>query len=575
MKLANLTLTSGDTIEVSDAVTAIVGPNNSGKSTLLREIQKTLQQGNAAGNKSVEAVEVDWGSREEFFELMNTTQTRRKAGTYGYDNISEDHWVLSSGSYILPSYLDVRGWGPHGNTSWIADYFCTLLNADGRLHAADTTTSYNPRVQVPSNPIQRLYADRALEERLSTEARKAFQSPLTLDRHAGTQISLVVGVPSAEETVPASTDYLDQLRDLDLVDVQGDGFRAFVGMVLAIIAGSHPLVLIDEPEAFLHPPQARLFGQFLASLGGAQTQVIVSTHSEDIIAGLTSSPSAITSIVRLTREGTALAVAQLPEASVKALYDDPLMRYYDMFNGLFARGVVLCEADSDCTYYRAVAEKLDSRDGVDSALHFTHAGGKSRVHTALAAFKEARVPVAAILDIDLLQDQNDFEKIVRSAGGDPAVFTSDLNVIRSQVESRKVTKSATAAKAEIDRAFEPAPSPDLVTSGLQTKVANAMKSRSGWKSLQLEGRNLFIAEGVGAFDRVWDGLARLGIFLVPVGVLENFHKQFSSSNKAKWLRDVLEAGTYIADGEADRLVDRVRNFATTQQTHGAASSPNV
>jgi len=45
---------------------------------------------------------------------------------------------------------------------------------------------------------------------------------------------------------------------LPQVQEQGDDVKSFVGMLLAITATEYPLLLIDEPETFLHPPQAYL-----------------------------------------------------------------------------------------------------------------------------------------------------------------------------------------------------------------------------------------------------------------------------------------------------------------------------
>jgi len=49
-----------------------------------------------------------------------------------------------------------------------------------------------------------------------------------------------------------------------LVGDQGDGVRSFVGLLLDTMV-SMPIVLIDEPEVFLHPPHARLLKTFAPS----------------------------------------------------------------------------------------------------------------------------------------------------------------------------------------------------------------------------------------------------------------------------------------------------------------------
>ena len=40
---------------------------------------------------------------------------------------------------------------------------------------------------------------------------------------------------------------------------------SFMGLMVAVITANFPLIIVDEPEAFLHPPQARLLGRKLAT----------------------------------------------------------------------------------------------------------------------------------------------------------------------------------------------------------------------------------------------------------------------------------------------------------------------
>lgn len=44
---------------------------------------------------------------------------------------------------------------------------------------------------------------------------------------------------------------------LGKIEEQGDGFRSLVGIILGLLFSKGRIVLLDEPEAFLHPAQAR------------------------------------------------------------------------------------------------------------------------------------------------------------------------------------------------------------------------------------------------------------------------------------------------------------------------------
>ena len=569
MKLDKISFTSGAIIHVSRTVTAVVGPNNAGKSTVLRELKQAFDRHAYQGPIEEFKIINGYGMGREagveaLIQEISESYPLRPAGQHPEGFFQEPTWRFANG-VTLASAQVAQLWSSDLGLGSLASYFCTLLDATSRLNIANTTASYNAVSESPSQPVQRLYADRNLESALSLLTVRAFGVPVTVNRYAGSQIMVHVGAPTTPESVaPQTEDYLRELAALPLIDEQGDGFKAFVGIVLSVLAGAYPLVLIDEPEAFLHPPQARLLGQFLAEQHSNGRQVIVSTHSEDIVAGLTGARGSGTTLVRLTRDGAINSVAQLSAESVQNLYEDPLMRYYDMLNGLFVRGVIVCEADSDCTYYRAVLEELDKADGADSGLHFSHTGGKARVHVAVDAFKQSRVPVAAILDIDFLQNDNEFSRLVSAAGGDPSSFIRNRNVVVSAVQDRNQNQSVVAARAEILAHLDTVTG--NVTSALVSKINDSIKGRSGWKEFKRQGKRMLSGEALSAYNNLDHDLKTLGIFMVPEGELERFHPLVSASNKAHWLRQVLESEAYKTATEAKTFLQEVRVFATQQQT---------
>ena len=60
--------------------------------------------------------------------------------------------------------------------------------------------------------------------------------------------------------------------------------------------------LIDEPESFLHPPQANIMGRIIGRTLSANQQAFISTHSEEIIKGLLDVCPERVKIIRITRE---------------------------------------------------------------------------------------------------------------------------------------------------------------------------------------------------------------------------------------------------------------------------------
>jgi len=257
---------------------------------------------------------------------------------------------------------------------------------------------------------------------MSAEVRKAFGKDLIINRGGGGHVWFHVGdEPSRTvERDRVSPEYLEDLNQLPQLQNEGDGLRSFVGTLLAAKCGAHPLLLIDEPEAFLHPPQARrLAGILSRSAKELNRQVIIATHSSDVVRGALDESDRVV-ICRLTRQGDVNHAIQLSSAQIKTLWAKPLLRSAAAIDGVFHEGVVVCEADSDSRFYEALLRRLISQQQVTGLtdLYFIHGGGKGEIATLASVYRQLQVPVAAVADLDLLRQQPEFEKVVSTLGGD-------------------------------------------------------------------------------------------------------------------------------------------------------------
>jgi AAA15 family ATPase/GTPase len=78
-------------------------------------------------------------------------------------------------------------------------------------------------------------------------------------------LDLHVGEPSATPSIVPTQECVEDLQRMPPLQAQGDRMRSFIGLMLVVSAGQYQVLLIDEPEAFLHPPQARLLGRRIAT----------------------------------------------------------------------------------------------------------------------------------------------------------------------------------------------------------------------------------------------------------------------------------------------------------------------
>ena len=152
--------------------------------------------------------------------------------------------------------------------------------------------------------------------------------------------------------------------------------RSFAGILLDVFTTHKTVTMIDEPEAFLHPPQARLLGRMLVKNKPNDRQLFISTHSEDFLKGLLDADSENVKIVRIDREGNINRIKVLDNEGVKNLWKDSILRYSNILSGLFHSKVVICESDTDCRFYQAIMNSLyEAENKTSPDVLFTHCGG--------------------------------------------------------------------------------------------------------------------------------------------------------------------------------------------------------
>lgn len=569
-RLNSITLRSGEAIDISDGITVIVGPNNAGKSMVLNELSQhiNVSPGQQAPRPTViqdidfslleSAAELLERCKAEYREILPDTPEGQSMGLYSpvIQFSSESH--VDQGSLMAC-------WNVVGYFGQLSQIYHLHLPAGGRSVGDEPMLDLQRRM--PNTPLQKLFLNPTLEERLAAVVRRAFGQEITLNRHRGTAISLHLGKPEAKATWPPTPEYLDEINSHPVVGAQGDGMRSFIGIALNIIAGNHSLLIIDEPEAFLHPPQARELGRVLTELRQDGVQIVVATHSSDIIQGLTSARTGETPlhIVRISRSGNQNHVATIPQKSVRKLYTDPLLKYSSVLDGLFYHGVVLCESEGDCTYYSAVLDELPSAEGgrrVD--LHFTHCNGKDRIPQAIEALRAAQVPVASVFDIDLLQNRTKLEEVITAQGADPAPLLTGLDTITSQVNEGTQKVKREAARAAITAALDRTKAPELSSTEIKA-IREAIKQTTGWALFKKLGKARLSGEPLKQLNILLAELAKIGIFLVPVGELERFHPTYTVRNKAKWLQEVLADSAFKEAGTQQGFVASIRQFIQDQQ----------
>lgn len=150
----------------------------------------------------------------------------------------------------------------------------------------------------------------------------------------------------------------------------------------AALSAEHPIVVIDEPERGLEPYRQRKVGARLVELIGTQGQAFLTTHSPALLGSLREQ-----SIWHITSPGTVKAVA----TSLKKLLE---LRP----EAFFARLPILCEGPTEIGLLAEWLPPLVGGDLASLGVELVDGAGQPHVLGRLEALADAIIPCAGFLD---------------------------------------------------------------------------------------------------------------------------------------------------------------------------------
>jgi len=222
------------------------------------------------------------------------------------------------------------------------------------------------------------------------------------------------------------------------IEQASDGIKAFVGIITAIIAGDPTVILIDEPEAFLHPALSFKLGKEVSQASSkSEKRLFVSTHSPHFVMGCIQSGTPV-NIVRLTYRDEVATARVLKSEDLLTLMRNPLLRSTRVLEGLFYEFVVVTESDTDRAFYQEINQRLldhKPKWGIPNCL-FLNAQNKQTVSTILTPLRNLGIPSAGIVDIDALKDGGTTWTNFLEGGFVPQLTRNSLASLRSEVNNK-------------------------------------------------------------------------------------------------------------------------------------------
>lgn len=541
----SITFNDGNVLKFCKSdITVFTGANNSGKSQILRELNNKYIANN---NSKIVSKDISLNYVGEPSENYLKSISNGIEGSYQI-----------RGTYYGTYDRFMSSWNEHrqGLTGMICAKY---LPTDSRLILANSVNSIDFTKDKANEPLQELYIDDEKETVLDNYFYRAFGAHLTVNRGAGANITLHVGEKiirqDNEDRVSAS--YLKKLALLPKIEEQGDGMRSFAGILLHILTNHKSAIFLDEPEAFLHPPQARLLGEMLATYFPEDCQLFISTHSEDFLKGLLEAKNNNVKIIRINREGDINHISHLNNEQITTLWKDSILRFSNILSGLFHSKVVLCEADTDCRFYQSILHSIyEGEDKVSPDILFTHCGGKQRLKTVVDSLRSINVPVAVISDMDLLNDKEIFKSLTESLGIEWDNISSFWTNIYEYVKTQRPQRNTEEVKKELMEAISKE-TEQYITPDTAENLKAVIKMSSAWATVKNAGKSFFKGEAYTSFLSIDEICRKHGLFIVPVGELECFYKPISGHG-TKWVNDVLQKVDFKTDKEISQAVEFIK-----------------
>ena len=553
--ISKLFFNNGESLDLKENdIVLFVGPNNAGKSQSLNDIYTKCQ--NEQNTIVVFGINIEKGEGS-LLPILNRAYKLNDEGrlysfvTTGYGKIGFDK---TNGD---ENFKNMSGY------DYFRDALVARLNTENRLSISAPAKIVN-RNQTWSNPIHYAAYNTEYAKWLSDSFRKAFGTNITANSLHGAVIPLCIGPTvkldgdygSEQERQNA---YADKLESYKQVHLQGDGVRSFTGILLYLMLDYYRIYLIDEPESFLHPPQARIMGQIIGNTLRDNQQAFISTHSEDIVKGLLDTSEDRLKIVRITREEDVNSFSILDNRKIKDVFCDPLLKYSNIMSSLFHKTVVLCESDSDCKLYSLIESNIKQSEGKYSETLFIHCGGKHRMSSTAEALLSLNIDVRLIPDMDVLNDEKVIKSIAEVFGINWDCIKADVNILSSNLHSPKEKINRVNAKNDVNRLLDSSSLNDLSDAEIK-EIIGIVKKISKWDGIKHGGKSSIPAgDATNAYNRLERIFRANHIYIDPVGELEGFVKEVGGHGP-DWVNKVLETYPNLNDSVYHNVRDFIRSI---------------
>lgn len=534
----------------NDDIVVFVGANNVGKSRVLKDIKNDILE---SSSKKVIVDEIEYQDTNfEEINMRNYFKNNFELGPNGYD-IAVD--VNHTHNYNEHNFQNVKSGDKH-----FYKVLFSFLSTESRLNMTAPISYSFINDKLRFNLMRKLERDKKNITTLNDIVFSCFGKKIDISE--GTWQNAVYKLykfgtkDEIDKSVSADTrEARCLLESLENLNDQGDGIRSAVAILASLITTTHSLYLIDEPETFLHPPQARILGRNIVDLS-QNKQCFISIHNIDLLRGMLEKNYARIKIIKINRTDNVNEFYVLDNDSIKVVSDDKNLKYSNILNGLFYNTVVLCENESDCKFYSALLEKIDN-DCYQNTL-FCAVGGKDQFKIIIPLLNKLKINFLVIADLDLINNRDKLKDLINSIETNKynqisSIHNDFLNLFESKTDDQ--VKKQSEIKEEILSFITDTP---YMSDETASKIRQVLKNISHLKLLKNCGKSCLPAgECVQKYNQIINFLNKSNIFVVECGEIERFITEIDGHGSL-WVEEVFKKYPTLDEPEYSNAKDFIK-----------------
>lgn len=405
---------------------AIIGPNSTGKSTLLAELffsSAGLNKHPWFWTKNI----VQWGTDDiardiDLFLASLDKQYINGNYTYFLSSLrSADGRIQRDGTELNQLQWDAMHEAKQRVASHRDAVISDLMTHALFKRASVTYESCENRLLFPENmavnslsvpttdEINLLYRNKALLASLNEKFSNQFGLKLVVLDHNRTNLDFGISQdnpPQFDYSAEKPTSEYQRIeewknRSFTPISTTGHGIRSIVRLLLSMVLPHYQIIMIDEPEMHIYPAQKRWLGRQLADLAGKfNKQVFLATHDPILLQGILDSHYT-TTIFRADRIDHSRR--SLRSCTIENKADVGAKRNQDSYlQCLFYQRTIVVEGATDRAFYQTMIEEICSKQIEGKDIGFVSSGGKGgAIHMAQIA-SQIGLNVVFVFDFDVL-----------------------------------------------------------------------------------------------------------------------------------------------------------------------------